>query len=199
MQTTVDFLRHGEVSGGQYYRGSTDDPLTEKGWQQMQQAVVKQNWDHIISSPLQRCCRFAQQLSQQTATPLTILPDWQEIHFGDWEGKTAEQIPIKELTQFYQQPLKHTPNKAETMTDFILRISHGWQRLITQHPDQHILLITHAGVIRSLFHCLLDLPVSKTFNLQLDHASMTRFQCYQQNPENFISLVFHNFTVAKIY
>ncbi len=55
MNTTIDFLRHGEVAGGSYYRGSTNDPLTPKGWQQMNQAIANRQWDHIISSPLNRC------------------------------------------------------------------------------------------------------------------------------------------------
>ena len=105
MQTTVDFLRHGEATGGSYYRGSTNDPLTELGWKQMKRAVVKQSWDHIISSPLERCLDFAHYTSRQTSIPLSIKPDWQEINFGEWEGKTAEQINQDDLISFYQDPI----------------------------------------------------------------------------------------------
>ncbi len=199
MQTIVDFLRHGEVSGGSYYRGSTDDPLTEFGWQQMQDTVADQHWDLIISSPLQRCLNFAESLQQQYGMTLLVESAWQEICFGDWEGKTAEQIETQELECFYQDPLNHPPDNAEPMPDFISRINQAWENLLKQHQGKHILVISHAGVIRSLFHCLLELPVKKTFNLQLDHASLTRFKCYHHSPDDFISLVFHNSTAAKIY
>ncbi len=53
----IDMLRHGELSGGEKYRGITDDPLTEKGkagmdavWQ-----CVKQDIQLVVTSPLTRC------------------------------------------------------------------------------------------------------------------------------------------------
>ena len=53
-------MRHGEPEGGGYYRGITDDPLTQTGWRQMNDAVAgRQSWEVIISSPLVRCLDFA--------------------------------------------------------------------------------------------------------------------------------------------
>ncbi len=199
MQTTVDFLRHGEAAGGSYYRGSTDDPLTELGWQQMRNAVADRHWDVIISSPLLRCLEFSQQLHNQTNTALSIDPNWQEICFGDWEGKTAEQINSEALMRFYQDPINNTPNNAENLTLFISRINQAWESLLKQHAGKHILVVSHAGVIRSLFNLFLHLPANKIFNLQLDHASLTCFQCFNDKPANFITLVFHNLTPAHLY
>ena len=192
MHTTVDFLRHGAVQGHACYRGSTDDPLSKLGWQQMYAAVAKKKWDLIVCSPLLRCYDFAQSISQQSHTPLLVEPAWQEIHFGDWEGKTAEQIEPDELKLFYQDPVNNSPKNAESFSAFLGRIKQAWQCLIEQNPDKQVLVITHAGVIRALFPLLLNLPVNKLFNLQVDHASMTRFQCFQGQQENFIQLNFHN-------
>lgn len=193
MLTTIDFLRHGEASGGSYYRGITDDPLTEVGWQQMHQTIANQKWDHIISSPLLRCFEFAKQLSQKNQTPLTSDSSWQEINFGDWEGKTAEQINEANLMPFYQDPLNNSPTNGEHYLVFQTRINQAWECLIKLYTNQHILVVTHAGVIRSLFPILLNLPVTNIFNLQVDLASVTRFQCFQDNEKLFITLVFHNY------
>jgi len=194
VQTTIDFLRHGEVQGGAYYRGSTDDPLTDTGWQQMKHAVAGREWDIIISSPLLRCVEFAQQLKDQSSTALFIEPNWQEIYFGDWEGKLAEQINAEELMLFYQDPINNTPKNAESFTLFLDRINLAWEKLLEEHAGKQILVISHAGIIRCLFNLLLDLPANKIFNLQLDHASLTRFQCFNDKPVNFISLAFYNLT-----
>ncbi len=199
MQTTVDFLRHGEVDGGSYYRGITDDPLTDHGWQQMQSAVASQQWDLIISSPLQRCHSFAQHLHSKTNTPLSVDHNWQEINFGDWEGKMADQINSDELMQFYQDPLNNSPNNAEDFSAFLSRINFAWEALLKEHAGKRILVISHAGVIRCLFNLFLDLPANKIFNLQLDHASLTRFQCFNAKPANFITLKFHNLTRPNLY
>ncbi len=198
MKTTIDFLRHGEVAGGSYYRGSTDDPLTEYGWQQMHKTVKGRQWDLIISSPLQRCQTFAEHLHKQTNIPLSIDSNWQEIDFGDWEGKIADQINPTELMLFYQNPLINTPTNAERFCIFLSRIETAWESLLHQHAGKHILVICHAGVIRCLFNLFLDLPTNKIFNLQLDHASLTRFECFNAKPANFITLVFHNLTQPNL-
>ncbi len=192
MITTVDFLRHGETEGGSYYRGSTDDPLSNLGWQQMQSAVADQKWDLIISSPLHRCLDFSQQFSAESDAPLLIEADWQEIDFGDWEGKKAEQINADELMRFYQDPVNNTPNNGENYKAFLNRVNLAWECLLNNHAGKNILVVTHAGVIRSLFTNLLDLPSQKVFNIQADHARFSRFQCFHDESDNFVSLVSHN-------
>ncbi|MCK5478181.1 MAG: histidine phosphatase family protein [Methylococcales bacterium] len=198
MPTTIDFLRHGEVAGGSYYRGSTDDLLTKLGWQQMNNAVANQSWDHIISSPLHRCLDFTQDINSKTNIPFNIEPNWQEINFGDWEGKTANQINPDELTLFYRDPVNNPPLNAENFSVFLSRVEQAWESLIKNHRDQHILVITHAGVIRSLFTLLLNLPIANIFNLQVDHASITRFQCFDGNPDNFVKLISHNLAYPQL-
>ncbi len=192
ISTTVDLLRHGDVAGGCYYRGSTDDPLTKQGWHQMKSAVAERQWNRVITSPLHRCRDFAQDLNTKTGMPCTIEANWQEINFGDWEGKTAEQISSEELSLFYQDPVNNTPNNAESFLIFQSRIKQAWDKLISMHAGDHLLVITHAGVIRCLFTVLLGLPVYHMFNLQIDHASLTRFQCIHDDSGNFIKLVFSN-------
>lgn len=199
MLTTVDFIRHGEVAGGSYYRGRTDDLLTKRGWQQMNATVAERSWDHIVSSPLHRCLDFAQQINRKTDIPFSIDSNWQEIDFGDWEGKTAEQINGDTLMRFYQNPIDNAPENGENYTDFLRRINQAWESLIKTHRGKRILVITHAGVIRSLFSLLLGLPVAKIFNLQVDHAGLTRFQCFHDNPDDFVKLVFHNLTSSDLY
>ena len=199
MQTTIDFLRHGETAGGSYYRGITDDPLTTLGWQQMNRSVANQHWDHIISSPLQRCLDFAQHMNLQTHIPFSSDANWQEINFGEWEGKTAAQIDSATLMKFYQDPVNNTPHNGESFTDFLCRIDQAWNHLISVHPGKHILVITHAGVIRSLFKLLLDLPIANLFNIQVDLASTTRFQCFHGSSEHFIKLISHNLASANLY
>lgn len=194
MQTTIDFLRHGEVAGGSYYRGSTDDPLTKIGWQQMRNAVLKRSWDQIVCSPLLRCQGFGQYLHEQTKIPIETESNWQEYDFGDWEGKMAEQINRDELIQFYQNPLTHPPKNAEQYTHFQSRVEKAWKNLLQTYSGQHVLVITHGGIIRTLYPLLLGLPVEKIFNLQVDHASITQFQCVHDAQNHFISLIFHNLT-----
>jgi len=107
--TVIDLIRHGEPEGGQMFRGSKDDPLSNLGWQQMKAAIADDDhWDAIVSSPMQRCRRFAQQLAEEHKIPLHIEEDLREIGFGEWEGLTAEQIQKRygdHLNHFWQDPI----------------------------------------------------------------------------------------------
>jgi len=62
---TLDLLRHGQPEGGNVFRGRTDHPLTEEGWQQMYQSCENRQWDVIITSPLSRCQEFAHKLADK--------------------------------------------------------------------------------------------------------------------------------------
>ena len=72
--TLIDLIRHGEPAGGRRYRGhGLDDPLTEKGWSQMWNAVGEFSaWQQIITSPMQRCQAFAHALGERHAIPVTV-------------------------------------------------------------------------------------------------------------------------------
>lgn len=93
MTLRLDLLRHGETELGGGLRGSLDDALTELGWQQMRAAVADGGpWERIVSSPLQRCARFSEELAQRLSLPMQLEPGLQELHFGDWEGHSPAQL-----------------------------------------------------------------------------------------------------------
>jgi len=193
MQTNIDLLRHGEVLGGSYYRGITDDPLTDKGWQQMQDKLDDdKHWDIIISSPLSRCYQFATDLSSKLQRPLVSEPAFQEIDFGDWEGKTAEQIDSQLLSQFYANPVNFSPPNGEHFTDFQQRILVAWLALLETQQDKRILLITHAGVIRIILAHSLGLDVQHSFRLKIGHACLSSLDYFHSSgAENFCQLTKH--------
>ncbi len=197
-QATVwlDLLRHGEPMGGECYRGQQDDPLTEKGWRQMRQAVgVFSGWDHILSSPLRRCSEFANELVQKTLLPLNFDPLLKEMSFGEWEGRTAQDIErthTQALYNFWQDPVLYTPPGAEPLLDFERRIDNVLQALIAKHHHQHVLVICHAGVIRMIVKQVLGLPIERLFAIQIPHAALTRLQFEIYDEQVSASLVFHN-------
>lgn len=190
--TTVDLLRHGAVQGGVRYRGSTDDPLSELGWRQMRSWRKQPHWTRIVSSPLGRCLDFAKEISQLQAIPLQIEPRFQEIHFGDWEGKTAAEIDPQALQRFYQNPLHHPPPNGEKILIFQQRIVEGWQDLHRTARGESVLVITHGGVIRLLFCHLLKMPLENSVAIAVEYAGLSRFRCYHDAAGDFVQLVFHN-------
>ncbi|MCF6323055.1 MAG: alpha-ribazole phosphatase family protein [Gammaproteobacteria bacterium] len=190
---TIDLMRHGEPLGGSRYRGQIDDPLSDKGWQQMRDAVVGHSpWDAIVTSPLIRCCAFAEALADAQQLPLAVEAGFKEVGFGSWEGKTraelAETNP-QQLQQFYQDPVKYRPEGAEPLAGFSARVAAAWQRMVDAQHGEHLLIVAHAGVIRVLICHVLGLPVEQMFRLQISNASISRIILDPARPP---VLQFHN-------
>lgn len=196
--TTVDLLRHGEVQGGPCFRGASDDPLTQTGWRQMEEATNNQTWDAIISSPLCRCLGFAK---TQSIEPL-IHSSLQEINFGDWEGKTAEELtqqsPV-DFTRFIKDPENNPPPNGEKLSSFKKRVVQEWDTIIHQYQQKKILIISHGGTMRTIISHVLNIPDNDMFKLEVPHASMSRIRIYHEGESTFPSLVFHGKQAEKIH
>lgn len=177
----IDLLRHGETENSDCFNGSTDNPLTELGWSQMQASVnhTPAAWQLIITSPLIRCAQFAQALSTQHSIPITQDKRIQEIHFGQWEGHTAKalmQTDAAALTRFWQNPLQYPPPQAEHLRDFEQRVLAAWHDICEQSTVQNVLLVTHGGVIRIILCHILQHPIEHLMAFQVEHAALKRVQ-----------------------
>ena len=193
--TTIDLLRHGEVEGDAVYRGSTDDSLTDAGWQQMVTALHdKKGWDFIISSPLQRCREFAELVAEEDEIELEINNSFQEIDFGLWEGLSPDKIMKEEaekLKSWWQSPTRVTPPEGEDFHEFQARILKSLKQLISDNKGKNILLITHAGVIRVILMYVLGMQEENLFRINVDNASFSQIHIYHDKEGNSWSLIKH--------
>ncbi len=197
--TVIDLLRHGEPQGGKAYRGhSIDDPLSEKGWQQMRRAVAgNPRWQAIISSPMQRCVEFAQRLSDELGVPLQLEERLVEVGFGDWEGKTPEQIQQENPAQyeaFYQDPVNARPPGAEPLDQFFHRVTTAYDEICQRHRGQKVLIVAHAGVNRAIITHVLKAPLVTMYRLKIVNAGISRIEYGDQGGQ----LSRHNTRIAEI-
>ena len=176
MTLRLDLLRHGETELGGGLRGSLDDALTEKGWAQMRAAVVAGGpWDRLVSSPLQRCARFAAELGEQLNLPVQLDKDLQELHFGAWEGQSAAALMETDadaLGRFWADPYAFTPPQGEPVSAFATRVLGAVARLQQACVGERVLLISHGGVMRLLLAQARGLPREQLLNVEVAHASL---------------------------
>jgi len=193
--TTIDLLRHGDVVGGKKYRGQLDEALSELGWQQLRSATRQiEDWQYIISSPLKRCLAFAKELENTCKIPLFIESDFKEVSFGSWEGKTAEELLISdpnEIKKYWDDPIKQTPPQGENLLVFEKRILNGWTNMLSQFQGKHILMVSHAGVMRIILCHILNMPLTELFKLDVALAKISRIQIEHNNEESWPRLIFH--------
>ena len=193
--TTIDLIRHGEPVGGSRYRGHIDDPLSDKGWQQMREAVADHcPWQRIISSSLSRCSAFAEELAMRHALPLQKDARLMEIGFGSWEGRTAAELMQNDadtLKRFWADPVNQRPEGAEPLTDFRDRVISAWDEILTRHAGEHLLIVGHAGMMRMIIRHVLDMPLERMFRISVPNAGITRIRVDGEGDTALPQLVFH--------
>jgi probable phosphoglycerate mutase len=169
MTTQIDVIRHGEPVGGRRYRGhGVDDPLSEKGWQQMWEAVAdRSDWQYIASSPLSRCLDFAQQLSKKLKIGYSVDDRFKEIGFGAWEGLSTDDIlarDINALEHFYKDPVRNRPEGAEPLETFSKRVWEAYEDVSRKHVNEKVLIVGHAGVVRAISANILGMELGHVYS-----------------------------------
>lgn len=162
----VSLLRHGLTIANEKraYIGWTDSPLSEAGKSKLQAKDYPQRSEQLLfSSPLQRCIATASILFPNQKPQ--VIEELKEMNFGAWEGKSYDELknhPIYRqwLTDIFTEPIE----AGEDYLQFSQRIADGLEKVYRRATDKqvnHLVIITHGGVIRHILHSLF--PEEKTF------------------------------------
>lgn len=148
-------VRHGETVAlsGERLIGSGDPPLSAHGRDQMQRAraaLAGQVVDLVVSSPMLRAFQSAAVLTDGAS--LRLEPDFREIHFGRWEGRSLAEIESADPVLFQQwrdlAPEFEYPG-GELRAAFRTRVQRGLDRVLATNATG-ALLVVHKGVIRAI-------------------------------------------------
>lgn len=174
---TIDLLRHGEPVGGRRYRGQTDDPLSERGWDQMWRAVEgPRPWQAIVTSPLARCAAFAQALGAELGLAPVQEERFVEVGYGEWAGLSPDELRERDpegFAAFRADPWHNRPADAEPMAAFTERVLAAFREHVQHHPAP-LLIVGHAGVIRTVLADALGMPLPNLYRLQVPYAGRVR-------------------------
>jgi len=98
-----------------------------------------------------------------------------EIHFGEWEGLTLEEIRVRDPQRYAQWTASradfHYPG-GESTRGFRQRVAQAWCDLLAGAPPGHLLLVVHKGIIRSILAELLRLDERQRRELIVELASI---------------------------
>ena len=104
----------------------------------------------IYSSPLERARETAAPLAERLNLPVEVEPDLGEVQYGQWTGK-----PLKEMRQTDLWPLlMMAPSlvrfpEGESLFEAQARIIGALERLRRKHPDDMILAVSHADILKA--------------------------------------------------
>ena len=109
----------------------------------------------IWSSPLRRCAEPARRLAERRHIAHHIDPRLSEIHFGEWEGRTWQEIEAEDKRAYdtwMNGWMDVAPPGGESTAHLEARVR-SWLR--DQEPCVGLVLIGHRGVISAL-HVILE-------------------------------------------
>jgi alpha-ribazole phosphatase len=118
------------------------------------------SFDAVFSSPLQRCTKLASHCGfSQPRLDNRLM----ELNFGDWEGKEWNEISDPNLDSWYADWINVRTTNGESFANQLARVNNFMDELKTCRYN-HVLIFTHAGVIRSLAVLLGLVQVENAFS-----------------------------------
>ncbi len=179
-------LRHGqtELSVERRYSGRGNPALTDLGRRQAEAAaqfVAEMGGvAAVITSPLQRAHDTASAAAKALGLDVSVDADLIETDFGDWEGLTfgeaAERDP--ELHRKWLRDTSVSPPDGESFDAAAERVGRARARIISEHPGETVLVVSHVTPIKTLLRIALDAGASILYRMHLDLASLSIAEFY---------------------
>lgn len=151
-------IRHGQSEANLHkcFAGHMDSPATELGMQQAQITAryIAQNYNihAVYSSDLKRAAAVGEAVSAEAGVPLTLDAQLREINAGRWESVGFDEL----VANFpaYKVWVDDIGNSCcdggETVQQLQQRIRAALERIAAAHPDQTVVITTHATPIRTI-------------------------------------------------
>jgi broad specificity phosphatase PhoE len=135
----------------------TDEPLGERGREQCEQlrdALHAYEFDCCIVSPMRRCLQTRELVAP--SVPFDVEPALREVHFGDWEGRTLDELDEELVEQRRRDPVGFRPPGGESIEEAAARLRPLVERL---KRARRTLVIGHRVTLGTLERLLRDLPL----------------------------------------
>ena len=182
-------VRHGEteLNSAERYWGQSDVKLSALGLRQAERLhdrLAAQKIDAVYSSDLQRALATAKTIASGHRLDVTICAELREINFGKLEGLNFEEI--SQLFPEFTAKWKVQRNTdiefpgGESLDQLHSRVRNFVDRLKKGKAEETVLVVAHAGVLRSLICQLMEIELRYIYQIRLDLASLSIVETYPE-------------------
>ncbi|MCK6208245.1 histidine phosphatase family protein [Bacillus infantis] len=181
------FVRHGETEWNKSGRmqGRLDSNLTEKGLgdaERLREYLREMQFDEIISSPSSRTIQTAEKLAGSSTASIRTDERLMEIHLGQWQGKTGDEIKMlfpEQYGYYWNEPEKFENPEGETFLDVKTRLAGFLQELGASRGTGKILIVTHAVVIKTAVMLANKVTVNEIWEPPFIHGTSLTHMTYR--------------------
>jgi broad specificity phosphatase PhoE len=191
--TRVIILRHGRTEWNRIerFRGRADIELDEVGKKQAKAAAKRiKGWpvSAIYSSPLRRALSTADIIG--AALHLYVQPKAGviDIDYGEWQGLSVEDVSVKNrrlYEQWIENPDRIEFPGGERFAEVRERVSGTIDDLISKHPKETFVVVSHKVICQILILSLLKLDSSHFWQIEQDVCNMNIFEVRGDIPSAF--------------
>ena len=170
MSLRIYFVRHGETTYSQTgsFCGAIDPELTPEGSQMAEQfaaTYAKLPWNAVYVSPMKRTIATAKPLCDAVGIEMQLHDGLREIKYGDWEGKTVEEVKKdyeEDYINWLTEPAWNAPtNGGETSVEIASRSSLVIAEIQEKYKSGNVLVVSHKATIRIILCSLLGIDLGR--------------------------------------
>jgi broad specificity phosphatase PhoE len=175
--TRLYLVRHGatQLTAEDRFSGDVGVDLSDEGrWQagllgaRLKQESVKA----IYCSPLSRTVETATLIGNQCGLTPSTMDGLREIRHGRWEGLTRREVEERyadEYCAWEEDPFTFAPEGGESGVAVLARSLPALREIVTRHPGERVLVVSHKATLRLLLSSLLGFD-ARGYRDRLDQA-----------------------------
>ncbi|WP_029272323.1 alpha-ribazole phosphatase [Flavobacterium sp. KJJ] len=131
----------------------------------------------LFTSPLKRCTILAKHI-QNKIKIISYQEDKRlmEMNFGDWEMKNWNDIPPEQLNPWMEDFVNIQVSNGESFVDLHQRSGDFLSKQISKEETKPIIIVAHAGVVRSILCHQSLLPLKDAFKNKVDFGQVIKIE-----------------------
>ena len=169
MTTRVFLIRHGatELSAEDRFAGAVDVLLSDAGRDQARRLgarLAKEKIAVAYASPMKRTMETAGLVVEPHAVEVTPVDGIREIAHGRWEGMRRAEVEREfpeEYNRYEHDPFSFSPVGGESGLQVTARALPALLKIVEDHCDERIVIVSHKATIRLLLSSLLGFDPRK--------------------------------------
>jgi alpha-ribazole phosphatase len=185
-RTRIYLIRHGQVEGFEEkrYNGQGEVALTAQGLAQfgiLQMRLRNKPIAAVYSSDLGRCREGALLVAQPHALEPILREDLRELHIGDWEGMTWQELKEKypiEWQARLDDIVHYRVSGGESLLEMADRVRQAMAEILAAHRGEEVVVIGHGGVNRSILLDAIGAPLERLFHIEQDFGCLNIIDHY---------------------
>jgi broad specificity phosphatase PhoE len=126
----------------------------------------------VYTSPLARAVETAVAIAALHGLTPVKVDGLREIDFGEADGLAFDELPHALQRELLDEPASVKFPGGESYVELQERVCSALARIVADHPDRTVVVVSHVGSIRAALAAWLSIPGEASFRIDQRHAAV---------------------------